>query len=258
MLAFSLRRAARLVVAAAALVPSVTLAQSAPLPAAKELVARHVAAIGGRDAVLRHPFFRAKGTFEMPAAGMKGDLHVVGAKPNLVVMKITLPGAGEMLQGFDGTHGWSIDPFQGPRLIEGQELAQMMDEAEFGSVLRESSKIESMETTEKVTLGDEECYKVRIRWTSGRESFDCYSVSSGLLIGGFSKQESPMGSIEAVTEFKDYQDFSGLKQPTKVVLSVMNQQQVLTFTSYEYGPMQQDAFAPPAAIATLISQKPGN
>lgn len=258
MLALSVRRIARLAAAAAVLAPSITIAQSTSLPAAKDLVATHIVAIGGRDAVLRYPFFRAKGTFEMPAAGMKGDLHVVGAKPNLVVMKITMPGAGEMLQGFDGTHGWSMDPFQGPRLIEGQELAQMMDEAEFGSVLRESAKIESMETVEKVTLGGEECYKVRIRWRSGRESFDCYSVSTGLLIGGFSKQESPMGSIEAVTEFKDYQDFSGLKQPTKVVLSVMNQQQVLTFTSYEYGPMQPDAFAPPPAIATLISQKAGN
>lgn len=244
--------------AAVLAVPAAALAQAASLPAARDLVARHVAAIGGRDAVIRHPFFRAKGTLEMPAAGMKGELEVAGAKPNLVVMRISVPGAGEMLQGFDGKHGWAMDPFQGPRLIEGNELAQMMDEAEFGSVLRESANIASMETTEKVSLGGEECYKVRITWKSGRETFDCYSVSSGLLIGGFSKQESPMGAIEAVTEFKDYQDFSGLKQPTKIVLSVMNQQQVLTFTAYEYGPVQQDAFAPPPAIATLISQKAGN
>ena len=254
-LAVSGRRGVRLFAAAVALAPSMAIAQAGPLPAAKDLVARHVVAIGGRDAVLRHPFFRAKGTFEMPAAGMSGELDVAGAKPNLVSMKITIPGAGEMLQGYDGTNGWSMDPFQGPRLIEGPELAQMMDEAEFGSVLRESANIASMETTEKTTLGGEECYKVKITRKSGRESFDCYSVTSGLLIGGVAKQESPMGTIEAVSEFKDYRDFAGLKQPTRITLTVMNQQQVLTFSSYEYGPTDATVFAPPAAIVTLIGQK---
>ncbi|MEO6331918.1 MAG: hypothetical protein ABIV11_06920 [Gemmatimonadaceae bacterium] len=256
MFAPPVRRGAALMAAAIAFLPSLALAQTTPLPAARDLVARHVAAIGGRDAVLRHPFFRAKGTFEMPAAGMSGELDIAGAQPNLVTMKITIPGAGEMLQGFDGTHGWSMDPFQGPRLIEGQELAQMMDEAEFASVLRESANIASMETTEKVTLGSDECYKVKIAWKSGRESFDCYSATSGLLIGGFARQESPMGSIESVSEFKDYKDFSGLMQPTKITLTVMNQQQLMTFTSYEYGPLQPAAFTPPPAIATLITQKP--
>lgn len=247
-------RTARLFAAAIAFVPSVAFAQT--LPAAKDLVAKHVAAVGGRDAVLRHPFFRAKGTFSMPAAGMTGELDIAGGQPNLVLMKITIPGAGEMLQGFDGKHGWSMDPFQGPRLIEGEELAQMMNEAEFASDLRESANIASMETTEKVTLGAEECYKVKVTWKSGRETFDCYSVSSGLRVGGFAKQESPMGSIDAVTEFADYKDFGGLKQPTRITLSVMNQQQVMTLTSYEFGPVQPGAFAPPAAIATLITQKP--
>lgn len=134
----------------------------------------------------------------------------------------------------------------------------MMDEAEFGSVLRESANIAAMETTEKVTLSGEECYKVKITWKSSRETFDCYSATSGLLIGGFASQESPMGTVEAVSEFKDYKDFAGLKQPTTITLSIMNQQQVMTFTSYEFGPVQPGALAPPAAIATLITQKPGN
>ncbi|MEX1186731.1 MAG: hypothetical protein WEA80_09095 [Gemmatimonadaceae bacterium] len=257
MSALTARRVA-LAAAAIAFLPSLALAQTTPLPAAKDLVAKHVVAIGGREAVLRHPFFRAKGTFGMPAAGMTGQMEVAGAQPNLVAMKITIPGAGEMLQGFDGTHGWSLDPFQGPRLIEGAELAQMVDEAEFASVLRESSNIASMETTEIVTLGGQQCYKVKITRKSGRETFDCYAVDSGLLIGGFAKQESPMGEVEAVSEFSDYQDFNGIKQPTKITLTVMNQQQVMNFTSYEFGPIDATAFTVPAAIATLISQKTGN
>lgn len=258
MSALALRRRAALAAAVIALLPSVAFAQATPLPAAKDLVARHVAAIGGRDAVLRHPFFRAKGTLGMPAAGVNAELEIAGAQPNLVVMKMIIPGMGEMLQGFDGTNGWSLDPFQGPRLVEGAELAQMVDEAEFASVLRESANIASMETTEIATIGGQQCYKVKITRKSGRESFDCYAVDSGLLIGGFAKQESPMGEMEAVSEFADYKDFNGLKQPTKITLTVMNQQQVMTFASYEYGPIEPSVFTPPPAIATLIQQKPKN
>ncbi|CAN5631926.1 hypothetical protein BH23GEM1_BH23GEM1_09840 [soil metagenome] len=252
------RRSAVFLAAAIAFLPSLAMAQNAPLPAAKDLVAKHVAAIGGRDVVLRHPFFRAKGTFGMPAAGMTGELEVAGAQPNLVAMKITIPGVGDMLQGFDGTHAWAMDPFQGPRLIEGAELVQMMEEAEFASVLRESENIASMETTEIATIGSQQCYKVKVTRKSGRETFDCYAVDSGLLIGGFAKQQSPMGEIEVVSEFSDYQDFNGIKQPTKITLTMMSQQQVMTFTSYEYGPMEPAVFTPPPAIATLISQKTGN
>lgn len=251
-------RRAALAAASIAFLPSLALAQSAPLPAARELVAKHVVAIGGREAVLRHPFFRARGTFGMPAAGMTGQLEVAGAQPNLVFMKITIPGMGEMLQGFDGTNAWSLDPMQGPRLIEGEELAQMTDEAEFASVLRESPSIASMETTEIVTLGGQQCYKVKIVRKSGRETFDCYAVDSGLLIGGFAKQKTAMGDIEATTEYSDYKEFNGIKQPTKITLSMMGQQQVMEFQSYEYGPMDPAVFAVPAPVATLISQKPRN
>ncbi len=251
---------ARVALAAAAIsfLPSLALAQTTPLPAARDLVARHVVAIGGRDAILRHPFFRARGTFGMPGAGMSGQMEVAGAQPNLVFMKITIPGMGDMLQGFDGTNAWSLDPMQGPRLIEGEELAQMMDEAEFASVLRESPSIASMETTEIATLGGQQCYKVKVVRKSGRETFDCYAVDSGLLIGGFAKQKTPMGEIEAVTEFSDYKEFNGIRQPTKVTLTMMGQQQVMEFTSYEYGPMDAAVFTVPAAIATLISQKTRN
>jgi hypothetical protein len=256
----SARTARRVALAAAAIsfLPSLALAQATPLPAARDLVAKHVAAIGGREAILRHPFFRAKGSFRMPAAGMTGQLEVAGAQPNLVVMKITVPGMGDILQGFDGTHAWSLDPMQGPRLMEGEELAQMADEAEFASVLRESPSIASMETTEIVTLGGQQCYKVKVVRKSGRETFDCYAVDSGLLIGGFAKPKTAMGEVDAVTEYSDYKEFNGIKQPTKVTQSMMGQQQVLEFTSYEYGPMDAAVFTVPAPVATLISQKTGN
>src|SRR5688572_14438611 len=47
------------------------------LPAARAIIDRYVQAIGGREAVLRHSSIRYLGSFEMPAAGLKGGLTLV-------------------------------------------------------------------------------------------------------------------------------------------------------------------------------------
>ena len=94
--------------------------QSATLPTPKELLERHVKAIGGREAIVAHSSRRATGTMSIPASGMEGTLEIIQAKPNKSLMRITLPGVGTMEEGFDGTHGWSINPVTGPSAPPGQ------------------------------------------------------------------------------------------------------------------------------------------
>ncbi|MDQ3995697.1 MAG: hypothetical protein M3303_01625, partial [Gemmatimonadota bacterium] len=109
--------------------PQTTTTTSASLPTGRAIIDRYVEAIGGRDAVLRHQSIRSVGTFEMPAAGVKGDLTVVQMAPNKMAMTIDLPGVGQMVSGYDGTVGWSINPMQGPRVLEGKELVQLREDA---------------------------------------------------------------------------------------------------------------------------------
>lgn len=45
---------------------------------------------------------------------------------------------------------------------------------------------------------------------------------------------------------------------TTEIPTIGGQQQVMTFTSYEYGPVDAALFTPPPLIATLIQQKPRN
>ena len=230
-------------------------AQAAALPPAQQIIDRYVAAIGGRDAILRHSSYRATGAFEMPAAGIRGDLELAHAKPNKMAMKVTIPGLGEMVSGYDGTVGWSVNPMQGPRLLEGKELEQMSSEAEFGNWLRAGSNITSRETVERTEMAGRPCYKVRIVWKSGRESFDCYSTETGLLIGTTTTQESPMGSVQVTSLVDEYKDFSGVKYATRMRQQMMGQEQVLTITSLEFDVVPPSAFEQPAAIQALVRQK---
>ena len=232
-------------------------AQASALPPAQQIIDRYVAAIGGRDAILRHSSYRATGAFEMPAAGIRGDLELAHAKPNKMAMKVTIPGLGEIVSGYDGTVGWSVNPMQGPRLLEGKELEQMSSEAEFGNWLRAGSNITSRETVERTEIAGRPCYKVRIVWKSGRESFDCYSTETGLLVAMVSKQESPMGTVEVTSLVDDYKQFGDVKLATRTRMQMMGQEQVMTITAVEFDAVPPSAFERPAAIQALVKQKGG-
>jgi hypothetical protein len=226
------------------------------LPAARTIIDRYVQAIGGRDAVLRRNSIRSVGTFEMPAAGMKGNLTVVQATPNRMAMTIDLPGMGQMITGYDGTVGWSVNPMQGPRILEGKELEQLSENAGPAAMLRPADRIRSAETVELTTMNGQPCYKVKIVSPSGRETFDCYSTETGLLVAMTATQESPMGSVPVTTLFDDWKDFGGLKSATKVRLQMLGQEQVLTIDRVEFdSPADAKALEIPEQVKPLVKKQ---
>ena len=211
-----------------------TATTSSSLPAARTIIDRYIQAIGGRDAVLRHTSIRSVGSFEMPAAGVKGNLTVVQVAPNKMGMTIDLPGMGQMVTAYDGTVGWSINPMQGPRVLEGKELAQIREDAGPAAMLRPADRVRSVETVERTTMNGQSCYKVKVTTLSGRETFDCYSTETGLLVGMTGTQDSPMGQVQVTTLFDDWKEFGGLKAATKVRLQMLGQEQVLTIDRVEF------------------------
>jgi hypothetical protein len=235
--------------------PPTTTTTTPALPAGRAIIDRYVRAIGGRDAVMRHSSIRYVGNFEMPAAGMKGNLILIQAAPNKMAMTVDLPGMGQMVSGYDGTVGWSINPMQGPRVLEGKELEQLREDAGPSAMLRSADRIRSAETVERTSMGGQACYKVKITYNSGRESFDCYSPETGLLVGMTQTQESPMGSVQVTTLFDDWKEFGGLKTATKLRQQMLGQEQVLTIDRLEFNrPEDAKAVEMPEQIKPLVKK----
>ena len=111
-----------------------------------------------------------------------------------------------------------------------------------------------MTTVADTTMYSERCYLVKIFWKSGRESYDCYSAASGLLIASKSTQKTPMGEIPVVTAISDYKKFGDVMVPTKTVQELMGQQQILTISSVEFGNGAGVVIAPPDAVKALIKK----
>lgn len=243
--------------AAAPAKPATAAATAATsLPAASEILAKYVAAMGGKDALARRANITYTGSFEMPAAGMKGDLLIV-QDPTRMAMKMSVPGVGDILQGYDGTHGWAMNPMQGSRLLEGKELEQARETAGYASMLRQAPAVAKAETVERTTLDGRECWKLKITSATGRESHECYDVATGLMVGSWSTVDTPMGAITQLSVARDYRDFGGLKLPAEMRVSANGQEQVLRFANVEYG--RADAatlLEPPAAVKALVPAKP--
>lgn len=227
-------------------------AAQAPLPPAEQLTARYAEAIGGRAAVLAHRATRSTGTFEMPAAGLKGDLLIVTQAPNRTATRITLPGVGIIRSGYDGEVGWSVEPMAGPRLLSGGELDVMRENADALAALRDASLFRSMQTIERAASAGQPCYRVRLVWRSGRESHDCYHTESGLLIETTQDVESPVGTLRVTATMSDYREFGGVLFPTRTVLSMMGAHQVLTVSAVEFDGVDTSVIDVPDEIRRLL------
>jgi hypothetical protein len=227
---------------------------AAQLPSARSILDRHVTAIGGRQAVLSHKSVHVKGTLSMPSAGISGTLEVLGAAPNKSLLRVSLSGVGEVIEGFDGVHGWGVSPMTGPTLLEGKQLEDKRFDAEFHSELRPDSRYVAMKTVEQTEFDGRQCYKVQLVRKNGSEEVEFYDVETGLKAGGISSRETAMGTMTATAAMKDYKKFGNLLQATTLHQKVGPVEQVITVESLEYDVVPASAFDPPAAIKALIKK----
>lgn len=227
-------------------------AVSAGLPEAAEILARHIKAIGGREALLAHSSRHVTGTIAMPSAGLSGSFEMFEATPNKAVMRITIAGVGEMHEGFDGKIGWSINPMSGPSLLEGKQLEEKKFDTDFFGDLEPGKRYTSMTTNARVDFDGRPCYKVTLVRRDGGEDIQFYDVSTGLRAGATVTRESQMGTVNATVTEADYQKFGRILFPTKIVNSVMGLQQVMTIQSVTFDKVEPSVFEPPAPIKALI------
>jgi hypothetical protein len=240
--------------ASAADAPSKPAASVTKLPAAADVIAKSLKALGGRDAILKHTSTRLKGTWSMPAQSVNGEFEMFQAKPNRRAMRMKVGEMGEIVNTFDGKAGWVISPFAPPTLLEGKMLEQARDDADYYSILHDPASYRSMETVALTQFDNRECYELKVVLNSGRENREFYDVKTGLLAGVRGTQESPQGSSEAVLTLQAYQKFGDLQQVSKMKIQSEQGDVTITVTSVEYDTVPDSQFEAPAEIKALLKK----
>lgn len=225
---------------------------SKTLPSPRTILDRHLAAVGGREAIVGHSSTKATGVFSVASAGMTGTLEVLAAKPNKNVVRIELPGVGEIVEGFNGTHGWAVSAMTGPMLLEGRQLEEKKFDADFYSELHDDARYESMTTVEITEFDGRPCYKLRLVKKGGGEDFEFYDVKTGLRAGRTGTRETAMGKVTGTAVESEYRKFGKLLVPTSIRNTLMDTEQIITIKTVEFDTVPASAFEPPAAIKALI------
>lgn len=250
---FSSPRGLALLATCAALTAFVPVAQAdEALPTAREVLDRFVEVTGAAKLVERSDGIQTTGTFSVPAQGMEGKMVIHAKAPNLLLVRIEIPGFGEIFQGYDGNVGWTMDPASGPALAEEEALAQLKDQSNFFSSLYRDEDLQSLEFVGKEEFAGNDAYRVAVVNRNGSESTLFFSVESGLLVGIDSVQHTPMGEIAVRATIGEYQEFDGVMMPTRTEQTMMGMQQVMVIESLSFEAIADSVFALPEAVAGLV------
>src|SRR5512147_155433 len=119
--------------AAAALVLLILSSVHGLAQTADDIIEKHLAATGGRDALSKLTSRAMSGSIALstPVGQLEGTVEVFSKVPNKsrTILKLDLSalGGGQMTsdQRFDGTTGYVIDTLQGNREIAGEQAAAM-------------------------------------------------------------------------------------------------------------------------------------
>jgi len=233
---------------------AVPASQTQNLPTAREIVDRFVTASGGEAALKAIKSMRVKGTFSIVGQSLNGELDMLSARPNKMLMRVTIPAIGTLEEGFDGKIGWSMDPLQGPSLVKDRQLSERADEAWFDAELHRDDYIKEMTVVGRESLDKRDVYRLKVVTLRGNEQFELYDVDNGLQVAVEASRDTPLGIVPSVVLMKEYQKFGAVQMPTRVVQRVLGQEHIFAFSSYEFDSVPAETFDLPPAIKALIKK----
>ena len=220
--------------AAAALVS--VCAGPAMAQTADEIVERHIAALGGREALSRIRTRVSTGTITLtlPVGTISGTVEAFAKAPNKsrMIVKLDLSGlgGGEILndQRFDGTTAFVIDTFNGNRDISGTQLEAMKNNGFPTAFLDYRARGHAIAVIGNELLGGRPTYLLEVTPKIGPKARSWVDAETYMVVKTSVTVEAPqVGVVEQVTEFSDFRTVDGVKVP----FSVKSVNQVQTTTA---------------------------
>lgn len=225
-------------------------ATSEPLDG-RALLSQFIAATGGSSAYANLKSVEMKGRISIPAQGLNGSLAFYQEFPDKV-LAVTELGPISLKAGFDGKTGWASDPIQGPRLLAGEELAQLKSSSgggiDFLSYARPEENFAKVENLGRTTFQSQDAWKLALEMKDGQSVTAYLDPATMLQLGLEMTATSLMGKTDVVMSFADWKDFGGMKVPTRITQSMMGMQVLTTIESLATNLATLPSFAPPADL----------
>lgn len=227
------------------------------LPAAETILARAAEAMGTPEAIARVESFYYRGTIEIPAQNIHGDLEIWWKNGDFF-MEQDIAGVGEMRAGKLGDEIWAEDPISGRRRLSGVEAEQ---HAWASSLLLAAEWTRFFDRARTVAAREESgrtVYDVELSSASGLTVVMSFDAETGLQIGQAFDQVTPMGTQPFEVHFEDYREVEGLELAFKQVIDAQIQQIVQEITEVKINvEVDESRFGFPHAGGVVRQPKAG-
>jgi hypothetical protein len=218
------------------------------LPTAAQILEKYFVALGGRAANEKLTTRVMRGTVEIPAAGIKGTFESYSKSPNKTFAVMTLPGVGDIVSSVDGATGWTSNPIQGSRDLQGEELSSKKRDADFLSEFNLAKTYPKMEVKSTEKIGANEVYVVSAATAEGAAVTFYFDAKTGLMLRRDQTETSPEGKIPVQLYFEDFRDVDGVKLPFTTRQVAAQGDAILRVTEVKHNVVIDDAkFAKPKA-----------
>jgi hypothetical protein len=212
-----------------------------------EILASNLKASGGAAAYKKASSRIARGTIEMPAMGIKSDIQIYSKAPNKFLMLFTMPGFGEIAEGFDGTAAWSKNPAQGVRVKSGAELERTRLTSDFYRALKLRELYPQMELLPEEAVNGKPAFVVKATPKSGIAETWYIDKATFHMVRLHTEIDGPQGRVPMDSYMEEFRDVDGMAMPFRIRQSAGPMNMTITLTAIENNAVIDDArFAKPA------------
>ncbi len=219
---------------------------------ADDVIEKHLAAMGGREALGKLTTRKAMGTITIttPNGDLTGPVELYSKLPNktraYIVLDLTSLGSSDKLtldQKFDGTAGWALNSLQGDTHITGNQLDNMKNATFPNPLMNYKATGAKVELLPNETVTGKAAIVLRITPKVGSVTKLYLDAATYLPFRSSATINMPQmgGDIEQVAEASDYRTVDGVKIPFKTVNSTPVQSATIVLTKVEHNVPVDDA-----------------
>jgi hypothetical protein len=189
------------------------------LPAAEQVFARSVEAVGGQAKIDAIKTFYQETVLDIPSQNMSARTKVWW-KTGQFYAETDMPAIGVTRMWKTDKGLWADDPVNGMREVTGPEARQTAWSNSLVLSAEWQKYFEKAETTGRRKAGDKTVVDVKLSNASGDEVTLSFDEATGLLAEQSFTQQSPMGEVPIVVRVDEYKDYDGFKSPVKSMMDM--------------------------------------